>query len=287
MPGDATFLIELNPSGDGGAFRIKDGKGEITRDHILDRGDSLIVQADMVDQIHGRLTPNGDLASIIVTDFYFIPAKKARRFEAATIIYRFMGEGPDDTGPDVIDISPKGHFTMHQTSKHVESGRSGQIGVQGPAAPVTPSATFAMDLTQSYDTKDHITLAGVMRMEARESGGKDAARWVMIENSTQRSGIPSELRVAILLRRKLEEADKKFFATVEIKVDVDWKSSLEGLPKKLFGRIPKDAPVKFDPKLYAIDREDLGKEVLSKLSAVKVTKVLSDEEVSGAPNASS
>jgi hypothetical protein len=278
---DSTFIIDLNPAGDGGAFRIKNAPGEITRDHIIDRGQDLVVQANIVEVIHGKLQPNGDPATLIVTEFFFVSTKPGRRFTSAIITYRFTSVDSAGVGPDVIDIAPKGHFSMHQTKKHVESGRSAQLSLQGPAGPVNPGVTFAMDLKQSYDTKDQITLSGTMRIEGREFGGKDTARWALMENGVQKSGIPTEVRTAILLKRRHDEAEKRFHAVVEVAAGVDLVSSLGNISKKVLGRIPKDDPVIFDPQHPLGVREDLAKEDLQKLSAIKITKMLSDAEVGG------
>jgi hypothetical protein len=97
-----------------------------------------------------------------------------------------------------------------------------------------------------------------------------------LENETAKTGVPSSLRTAILLKRKDE---KPFQCVVKIDAVVDAKSRME----RLFGgkgRDPKDDPVLFDPeieptnKLLKYDLEDLGAFDLESVCDVAMTTIL-------------
>jgi hypothetical protein len=139
------FAIEVNPDGDGGAYRIRNMDGEINRPTIVERGDSLFIQAELVAAVHGKLDKtSGAPASLIITDFWFLPGKKSRRFTWAKITYDCSGPNPKDvaSGPTVKSIAPRGHFSLHPTLKHVEAGRAAKILAQVAAGPVSPGWKF-------------------------------------------------------------------------------------------------------------------------------------------------
>jgi hypothetical protein len=72
MSDTSLFEIDLTPFGEeGGELRVKNRKGnEVQRQHIVDRTNSMIVQADLVEVVHGKFSDNDDdLATLIVLDF--------------------------------------------------------------------------------------------------------------------------------------------------------------------------------------------------------------------------
>jgi hypothetical protein len=72
MADASLFEINLTPIVDeGGELRVKnrDGK-EVQRIHLVDRTDALVVQADLVDVVHGKLSEkDAAAATLIVLDF--------------------------------------------------------------------------------------------------------------------------------------------------------------------------------------------------------------------------
>lgn len=71
MSDTSLFEIDLVPIGEeGGELRVKNRDGyEVQRQHIVDRSTSMIVQADLVDVVHGKLSDDGDPATLVVLDF--------------------------------------------------------------------------------------------------------------------------------------------------------------------------------------------------------------------------
>ena len=71
MSGVSLFEIDLVPVGEeGGELRVKNRHGnEVQRQHIVDRSNSMVVQADLVDVVHGKLSDDGDAATLVVLDF--------------------------------------------------------------------------------------------------------------------------------------------------------------------------------------------------------------------------
>jgi hypothetical protein len=279
MSETTSLRIYLDSTGDG-SYHVKNDKDEVQRQHLVDRGNALMVQADLVEVVHGRLTPGGDSATLIITDFRFIPTKASRRFQSAMIIVRFSGAKSGSSDPEVVDIAPRGDFSLQPTQKKVELTRSENLSAQGGGAGVTAGAGLGWELEESYE-EDQTTLAGTIRLEGREYGGKNTAKWVLIENQVQKSGLPTLLRTAILLKRRKTNyrAEERFQATIEIKADIDFVSSVEDVIDRVLGRVPKDDPVIFDPLMKPtntnIDPDNLGRVDLKNLMACITTINLS------------
>ncbi|KAI9698835.1 MAG: hypothetical protein M1820_007342 [Bogoriella megaspora] len=281
MGSRSSFQIFLDAEGDGGEYRYSNRPGEVQRPHIIDRGDCLVVQAELSEVVHGTLTPNGERATILVTDFIFLPSKSSRRFKTASISMRF--ESLDDTAGDieVTDIAPRGHFSLHRTTKQVELTRSSNASLQGGTI-VTGCAGIGWEKKEKEDRVDHTTLSGTIRLEGRNFGGKNSARWSMSENKAQFSGIPTWLRTVTRLRRVEKQSDAKtrFSAMAEVKCSVDFASSMEESRDRLLGRIPEDDPVIFDPgekpTTSVFDVENLGSVDLDAHSSVIETTFLPD-----------
>ncbi|KAI9779171.1 MAG: hypothetical protein M1839_007706 [Geoglossum umbratile] len=265
------FVVDLCPTGDEGAtYHIKNAPGgEIQRPHLVDRGSSLVVQGDLVQVLHGTLSPDGAPATLLVVDFNFVSMELSRRFKSAKITLRFAdARSRFDQDPEVIRIAPCGYFSIHPTQKREEVKRSVNLSAQAGGAVAGVNTGFGWELTESVERQDQTTLAGTIRLEGRTYGPKDTARWVLMENVTQKSGVPANLRGAILLKRK--NFDDQFIATIQIEAEVDLISST----RSLFGRIPKDDPVVFDPN-YAptsegFDLDNLEGYALETLSGLSI-----------------
>jgi len=65
------FEIYLEPAGEeGGELRVTNRHGnEVQRQHIVDRTNALTVQADLVEVVHGKLSPDEGPATLVVLDF--------------------------------------------------------------------------------------------------------------------------------------------------------------------------------------------------------------------------
>jgi hypothetical protein len=229
----------------------------------------------LVEVLHGTLVPDGAPATLAIIEFWFIATKRSRRFLSATIDMQFAdAEKRVGFDPEVLEIAPRGHFTLHPTKKQVELTRSAQTGIQGGGGPATANLGFACDLKESTEKQDQTTVSGVIRLEGRSWGRKNAVRWVLMENATQKTGIPTHLRAPILLKR---EDGGLFNANVKIEVEADMKASLESKVQRLFGKVEKDDPVDFDPSApptsNACDLTDLANCGLKELSAIVMSTV--------------
>lgn len=119
-------------------------------------------------------------------------------------------------------------------------------------------ATLGWELSRSFEREYCATVVGVARIVGRNEGGRNQARWDLVENPSAADGIPSLLRVAVLVKR---EGDEDFTATVGVKSKVDWKQSVVSKFQDLVGATPKDDPVIFRPGLEPVGEVPVGADV--------------------------
>ena len=280
-----SFKIGLGEIGDEGAEyheRRRNEIGQIQRQNVVDRNGRLVVQCDLSEVVHGQLSSDvnsSEPATVIIFDFRFLPTRQSCRFTNVDISVTFRDEkGRGWYDPEVRQIAPLGRFSLQPTTKKIELKRSGNASLSGGAV-VPVGAGFACELTQSVSQTFEMRVVGMTTFaKGKASGRKNIARWSLLENTSQTSGVPSYLRTAVLLcRRPGDDEGSQFTASVEIDARVDFVSSL----RNMFGSIPEDDPVIFDPRekptTTEIDKEDLGNVKLSNKSAVVATTYLSTE----------
>lgn len=247
-----SLVISLEPCGDpGSAYRVQNkSPQEIQRQHLVDRGSGsdLALQADLVKVIHGHMHAGGPPATLIVAEFKFLSFGNSRRFREATIELLFAtidGGDPDGSeDPEVLDIAPAGKYSMNQTT--AELGETRSAGVTGTAggSPASAGITLSWQMSKSFQKGYQASVIGVKRIEGRNQGKKNLARWALLENPNVRDGIPTLLRSAILIQR---ENDDRFIAMIKIEGKVNVLYKLQNALQDLLGRVQKDDPVFFDP----------------------------------------
>jgi len=278
MSESTSLEFNLQPIDDDSFYQTSTKPDLIQRESIINSGerDSLVVQAHLVKVIHGTLSPDGDPASLIVTDFKFVSLKASRRFKSAVISYRFASKNSSSPDPEVRKIAPMGSISIRQSEKPIENlSRSVEVSLESPiptgGVQVGLGATFSKstetsmtisgsvnvgasttlgyswDVAEKKDRTSQARVAGIARREQRQDGEENTAVWSLTE-SGEKNGIPTFMRAAILLKR---ENNDSFQATIEIKATADLAYSL----KRMLGGTPKGHPVNFDPK---IDRTGSG-----------------------------
>ncbi len=245
-----SFDIGLFPTGDeGSSFRTQnDPSAPLQRSNYIERKGAVDIRCSCIDVIHGLFSAESEVfATLIVLQFRFDARKRARRFESVDISLEFGGMKPGEGGPEVYAIAPEGRMSLVPTTQHEEVKRSGslQLGGAAPVGGVTATGTVGWEQSVSRDTSDETTVTGSIDLKGRNWGKSNCASWTLLENKTTKTGVPTSMRTAVLLKRKDESP---FQCVVKIDAKVDFKSSVE----RLFGgkgREPKDDPVLFDPEL--------------------------------------
>jgi len=245
-----SFDIGLSPTGDAGSsFRTQnDPSAPLQRSNYIERKGSVDIRCSCLDVIHGLFSASSSsFATLIVLQFRFDARKRARRFESVDISLEFKGMNPGESGPEVFAIAPDGRMSLVPTTQHEDIKRnvSLQLGGAAPVGGVSATGTVGWEKAVSRDTSDQTTVTGSIDLKGRNWGPSNCASWTLLENKTTKTGIPTSMRTAILLKRKDESP---FQCVVKIDASVDFKSTLE----RVFGgkgREPRDDPVLFDPEL--------------------------------------
>lgn len=266
------FDIPLILTGDDSAFRIKDAPGgEVHRLGAVEQSVSgLILQGNLKEVIHGTLTPNGPPATLVIMEFGFIKMHSIsiHRFRQVTIKLRFFTEpNGGGTDPTVIKIAPYGEYGFNQTVLHKEVRHLARAGIQSGGElgiPATLGVAYERETQLTREITDRGSISGVITHDqVRSWGGKNVAQWCATENHDKRSGVPTSIRVAVLLQRKKKAGRFLMETNIDAKVDV-----LYGIKEsflKVFGRLGNDA-ITFDPDpqhALSTERTDLDSKNLA------------------------
>jgi len=260
MAYETQFSIPLFDTGiDGSAFRCSNNQGEMQRKHIAQRKDSdLMVQADLLSVVHGTLTPDGDPATLIVTDFCFVGSRSGgRRFRKALIE---IGFGHDDQpigsylDPIVRQIAPNGTFVFDPSTEQKETTIFTNVTASTKMSLATIGIGAGFERRKTRDLKKYTRMCGRPWIAERTGGEQNTARWHVWENEIAKNGIPNLLRTAILVSPR---TDGRFRAQFTISAEVDMRYSIGGSIRKVLGKAVVD-PVYFGAKSK---RKDMGLEL--------------------------
>ena len=243
MANQYEFDIDLFAGGNEGGYHMENLPGQKQREYLVQHGygSDRIVKGRLVDVIHGRLVPDGAPASLIVSTFKFLGSTTSRRFRSARIIWDFAYADPDGKEwPEVKRVSLDDQFVMKMTTFDKSSETKVEAGLQGGGGPAGLSISTGWSRTKSAKIDDHISLYGTTAFINKNAGKPNGAKWVLEENKSQNSGIPSSITTAVLLERL---PDRPFIGTIQIKAEMGLASTIENL----FGKKSKVDPIVFDP----------------------------------------
>ncbi|KAF9636706.1 hypothetical protein BFW01_g7602 [Lasiodiplodia theobromae] len=273
---NSLFDIALNPTGDdGSSFRMQnDPAAPYQRKNVTERKGAIDIRCTCLDVIHGLLAPDNyeDRATLIVLKFNFDSRKRARRIASAKISLQFSSEDPGNGDPEVYRIAPFESLAMVPTTSLEEKAQWADFKLGAPPfAGFQAGTELGWERTVISETTDATRIIGTMDLRGRNYGEPNGVSWTLLENETQRTGVPTVLRTAILLKRR---NDAKFRCTVKLDVNVDFRSKLE----RMIGGKPKDDPVLFDPdmdptnRLEAYDILNLEAVDLERISGITLVK---------------
>ncbi|KAI1414084.1 hypothetical protein F5Y13DRAFT_159697 [Hypoxylon sp. FL1857] len=248
-----SFEIQLNTEEELREFHRYNDGDEVQRPDVIDDCCLDLLLMARIDRIvHGSENIDGSPATLVVFGFRFHGINEMRRFKQAIITITFQDEqkryGAD---PEVIAMWPNGDFTLGEpTSVAVEQTTGREIGGEVKGGQVVEGAahvTRSWQRKMSFTKTDRSTLTGsiILDTNIRKSGKSNAVRMTISENTTTRSGIVTDFRAAVLLRRK-NDVDH-FLATVKIKAKANFLyNAIKGL-RDISGLSPGNDPVKFVP----------------------------------------
>ncbi|KAI0531584.1 hypothetical protein GGR58DRAFT_229277 [Xylaria digitata] len=255
---------------DGAGFRVENDGDELQRAAIDQYRDSDIkYMADLVAVVHGSMSPaeqeDNDVVPafgghqvedtkafasgrkrgiLLVIDFQFLSNPRKHRFKRVHITVAF-GRNDDPIGsanePVVKQLAPTGTFRMDEAMQTQVEKVEAHGSLEGGWNPATLGLGASFERTSTIDTKSYAILSGMSWIEGRNKGPKNAATWDLRENSTLASGVPANLRAAILLELP-DEA--RFRAEITMAADV---GVFRKKVKRTVGAKTGLHPVYFDP----------------------------------------
>lgn len=134
------------------------------------------------------------------------------------------------------------------------------------------SLSAGWNRSQSATIADHISLYGTTKFIHQSGGEPDGAEWVLENNGSQRSGIPSSLTTAVLVKRK---PDRAFIGAIGVRA----KTGLGSVAEILYGGTkPKVDPVVFDttlvPSSANYDPQNLDSIALDDIGIAKLNTLM-------------
>lgn len=242
--------------------------GEVNRAIITDRNleaGLFTVRSLLRAVVHGLETNDGDPASLIIFDFRFESYKSEIRFKHAAISIKFSYQDQDQglIDPVVVNMAPYGLFRLgHSTTTNEKTtrDRGGRLSLGETLLSVTGERRSVTEVSH------FATISGWKGLRDREFGEPNTAEWDLSENAQSRSGIATQLRAVVLLRRF--DNTSKFMAQCSFDVETAGGSWAR---KLLRASVPLDDPIIFDPKVslegnMQLDLHNLGAVDIQELS---------------------
>jgi hypothetical protein len=266
--------------------RLNDGE-EIQRPDIVDdMCRDLLLQARIDRIVHGYENEDGGPATLVVFGFRFHGINDERRFKQAIITILFRDEKQRNKyDPEVIALWPNGDFTLGEpTEIEVEKKDEREVGADVTGGTVVQAGAHTVlrwERTKSFKKSDKSTLTGsiVLDTDVRYTGPNNAVRLTISENRTTTSGVVTDFRVAVLLRRK-NDTDT-FLATVKMKAKADFFYNFFRGVRNVSGFSPPNDPVRFKPGVPYLRPPTLGNVMEAKLAEKIETNKLDAAKLDG------
>ncbi|KAJ4860798.1 hypothetical protein T069G_05786 [Trichoderma breve] len=206
----SSFIIQGSNLGGGEEQSIRVIEKDISKD-------ALTVQCDLPQIIHGTMSDGRTPATLIVFQFVFMPRDNRQRFKKAGISICF-------SDGEVTNITPDGTWATFQSETQQELSHSINPGLEATLGLGKATVGYTWQLTKNTTIEGHSTVLGCTQMLGQSSSMKKARRntilWVLQENEQIKSGIPSFMQAAALLKREGTETEpmgKKFSAKITIR----------------------------------------------------------------------
>lgn len=218
-----SFSIVLTEEGNADAsLRTKNASGEKARNVLIDRGNSLILQAALASVTHGEFTPNGSAASLLIFEFNFV-GKGSRRFTKASITLNFDdARGESRNRPVVWAIAPSGCYAINKNIATRDINQSFNGNVSGGVAGINGGVGYTWEASETQEAPHSAKMVGLKRVLA-DGGKNNGVIWILEEDKKIKEGIPTFLRAGVLLQRR---DDVPFCFTITADTDVDFGGKL-------------------------------------------------------------
>ncbi|GKZ32278.1 hypothetical protein AbraIFM66950_001571 [Aspergillus brasiliensis] len=203
-----------------------------------------LVQCTRVQACHGRTTPQGYPASLIVLKFLFQSVGSHRRIKSADIVIQFKEEEGSTRQPEILAMEPNGALEIFPSTTSIENSHEISSGLTSGVSPVTPTMNYTWRSKRSRNEVHNGSLVGSMLPRPTSLGHMNTVRWSMCENVETKSGIPSLIQTAVLVQRT---GGKRFSANLKIEGQLDRLGELTSRkPRPFWGKDPQGIDILFD-----------------------------------------
>ncbi|KAF4467896.1 hypothetical protein FALBO_5226 [Fusarium albosuccineum] len=285
-----TFMVELDDVNDEEfELRIKAyGKKQHRNFTGYDQQRPAVVYGHRHATVHGSFVDREDErqdGSLIILDWHFLPRDPGKRFKFVRINVVFNGPqgcSPRDE-PAIYQMAPRGSFALLKTT-YTEERKKGLEASFGAQFGGSADLKGAYELSKSTTMADKIRISGKPYLDystgpERDPDRLNAIEWTFYENESQRSGLPTYVRTAILLSR---ETDDEFTATFTIRAKVGKLTDMETKLRKVLGRKDEDDPIVFVPSMKEKTAFDDKANDLHKINLQDQCIFVVDHDVPGA-----
>ncbi|KAG8674141.1 hypothetical protein FPOAC2_00117 [Fusarium poae] len=259
-------------------FHIRNNSANpFQRAQVIQRiGHGVTIQCNLIDVVHGAIATDSDYwATILVFQFRFDPEKKARRIARATIDLTFDCTEVDARIPEVDAISFDGNYSF-SPSKETMTVTKGGEGSIGASFGANLNTSLKWERTVGHEKSHAATISGRKTWDDKV-GLTRTAQWTLLENDSQKKGVPTSIQLAVRVKR-MDEA--VFSCHVNLICKADRRTAMQNF----FGGSPEDDPILLKPtkpsknRLMKYDVEELGAVNLDQLGAVIPTTMLPDAQ---------
>jgi hypothetical protein len=166
----------------------------------------------------------------------------------------------------VIALWPNGDFTLGQTPITAQDTRTVESGGNAGVPRANVQAAFKWEQKVSYEKTDRASLTGsiILDMDIRDYGPNNAIRLTLTENEANTTGLVTDFRAAVLLRRK--NNTDKFLAYVKVKATGNFLYNAVRRVRDLSGNSPPNDPVIFKPGTQYLRPATLARFMETKLA---------------------
>ncbi|KAL7821822.1 hypothetical protein V8C26DRAFT_391044 [Trichoderma gracile] len=264
------------------------GGGEEHAQRLIDEpvgNNALTVQCDLVQVIHGTMSEGGSPATLLVFQFAFVPRGNHRRFKEVEINITF-------SAGEVSDITPKGTWATLQSETQQELTHNVSPGLEAGFGPAKATMGYTWELKETQMIQGRSSVVGTVH-SLRQAGKSTRQRvnnifWGLFENPQTKSGIPSFMQAAVLLKGdgviwtsqgQTLSAEITISGTVETH---DWvKGKWASLEKKMSNRRRKRENIVFIPEKSTGSVPDANNLMKTDLSTYKQLVTIRRQWVNG------
>lgn len=189
-----------------------------------------LFQAKALAVIHGRLRQGSEQrATLLIYDLDIAP-DPCHRVTYVSVLLRFKSH-------EVVNWAPRNRWIFQKSSQNEAQVKGYDLkgGFSQCGGEITGS--FKNQRMVESTTTDAAMMDSELRW--REGRYNTGVRWFIRENETTKSGMPSRVRTALLLKR---EDDAEFSCAVDVKLKTSFQSRFHEYVSR-----EEDEPVRYDP----------------------------------------